>query len=82
MALPSNALMDLLAGKTPVAMYDALHSGRLLSATGLQSPATVIDFIATTLRSSHRRPLTWVATALAQSGYLNEDGRALHEQAT
>ena len=73
----SNALMDLLAGKTPVAMYDALHAGRLLSPSGLASPAKVVELLHSTMKSSHRRQLEWVAVALGESGYLNEDGMAL-----
>jgi hypothetical protein len=73
----SNAPMDLLAGKTPVAMYDALHAGRFLSPDGLASPAKVVELLHTTMKSSHRRQLEWVAAALAESEYLNEDGMAL-----
>ena len=78
----SNALMDLLAGKTPVAMFDALHAGRFLSPMGLRSSDAVVELINGTLRSSRRRGLHWVAVALADSGFLNEEGNALFEQST
>jgi hypothetical protein len=74
--------MDLLSGKSPVAMYDALHSARLLSPHGLQSPEAVIELLRSTYRSSRRRPLEWVACSLAESGYLNESGMKLYEQST
>ena len=39
MVQSSNALAELLAGKTPEAMYDALYAGRYLSAKGQDAPA-------------------------------------------
>ena len=42
MTRSSSALAELLAGKTPEAMYDALFAGRYLSARGLDSPPEVL----------------------------------------
>lgn len=75
MSKPS--LIDLLAGKTPLAMYHVLHSHRLLSDAGLGSPSRVVELMRSTLRESHRQPLEWLARALLASGYLNEDGEQL-----
>jgi hypothetical protein len=76
----SNALTDLLADKMPVAMYDALHAARLLSSKGLRSSGAVVELMQDTMRLSRRRGLESVAVALAQSGYLNDDGMALFER--
>jgi hypothetical protein len=81
-AVASNALVDLLSGKSPVAMYDALHAARLLSPDSLRSPAAVVELLRSTYRASRRRPLERVASALAGSGYLNEAGLDLHDRPT
>ena len=80
--MPSNVLIDLLSGKTPVAMYDALHAERLLSPAGLRSPAPVIKLIRATYRSTRKRTLERVVLALGEAGYLNEDGIGLCEEET
>src|SRR5260221_12170665 len=46
------SLVDLLSGKTPEAMYDALHSRRCLSEHALRLPDEVIDFIKLHVRST------------------------------
>lgn len=82
----SSALAELLAGKTPEAMYDALYAGRYLSALGQDSPPEVLALIKTFVRSTRQRPLMPVtflqrlAAALAGSGLLNEAGQQLAAQ--
>jgi hypothetical protein len=76
-------LAELLAGKTPEAMYDALYAGRYLSARGQDSPPEVLALIKTFVRSSRQRALMpptllqRLADALAGSGLLNEAGERL-----
>ncbi len=83
MSRTTNAIAELLAGKSPEAMYDALYAGRYLSAQGQESPAAVLAVIKTHLRSSRQRALmpptllNRLALALAGSGYLNEAGERL-----
>ena len=78
-------LADLLAGKTPEAMYDELHARRCLSAEALKSPGKVIEVIKVFLRSSRQRPLMppnlleRLANVLAESEFLNEAGKRLCE---
>lgn len=73
-------LVELLSGKTPVAMYDELHARRCLSAGASHNPQLVIDFIQMFLRSSRQRPLMpanqiqRLVKALANSGFLNDEG--------
>jgi len=88
MSRPSNALAELLAGKTPEAMYDALYAGRYLSAEGQDSSPEVLAVIKTFVRSSRQRALMpatllqRLAAALAGSGFLNEAGERLAAQET
>jgi hypothetical protein len=83
---PSNDLIELLSGKTPEAMYDALHAGRYLSEAALKRPAEVLQLIKLTLLSGRQRSfmpptkIKQVAQGLAASGYLNERGISLHRQ--
>jgi hypothetical protein len=83
MVRSSSALAELLAGKTPEAMYDALYAGRYLSARGQDSPPDVLALIKTLVRSSRQRALMpptllqRLADALAGSGLLNEAGERL-----
>ena len=76
-------LVELLSGKSPEAMYDALHAGRYLSAAGLRSPERVLERIRQALRSPRQRllmpatKLEKVAEALSRSGFLNEAGLSL-----
>jgi hypothetical protein len=86
MARSSSALAELLAGKTPEAMYDALHAGRYLSARALNAPREVLTLIKTFVLSS-RQPalmpatlLQRLAAVLAESGFLNERGEQLASQ--
>jgi hypothetical protein len=87
MTRSSSALAELLAGKTPEAMYDALFAGRYLSVRGKDSPHVVLDFIKAFMRSTRQRALMppmllpRLATALAESGLLNESGEKLASQA-
>jgi hypothetical protein len=82
----SSELAELLAGKTPEAMYDALYAGRYLSVEGQGSPPEVLALIKTFVLSSRQRalmPATMLqrlATALAGSGFLNEAGEQLASQ--
>lgn len=84
MPSPSSAFIDLLSGKSPEAIYDALHAGRYLSAVALQSPPRVLELIKTTMLSYRQRPLTparqleRVSLALADSDYLSECGMQLY----
>ena len=86
MTRSSSALAELLAGKTPEAMYDALYAGRYLSARGQDSPPEVLALIKTFVRSSRQRAfmpptlLQRLAAALTGSGLLNEAGEQLAEQ--
>ena len=86
MGRSSSALVELLAGKSPEAMYDALYAGRYLSARGQDSPAEVLELIKTLLRSSRQRALMpptllrRLADALVGSGLLNEAGERLASQ--
>ena len=81
-----SALAELLAGKTPEAMYDTLHAGRLLSARGRDSPPEVLALIKTLVRSSLQRApmpptlMQRLADALAGSGLLNKAGEQLASQ--
>ena len=47
----SNALAELLAGKTPEAMYDALYARRYLSAEAETFPAEVLALIKSLIQS-------------------------------
>jgi hypothetical protein len=82
----SNALAELLAGKTPEAMYDVLYAGRYLSRAGEGSPLEVLTLIKMFVRSSRPRPLVPVtlyqrlADALVESGLLNDAGELLVSQ--
>jgi hypothetical protein len=86
MSRSSNALADLLAGKSAEVMYDALYAGRYLSSRGQESPAEVLAVIKTHLRLSRQRALMppnlldRLALTLAASGYLNEAGERLAAQ--
>jgi hypothetical protein len=79
----SNALAELLAGKTPEAMYDVLCAGRYLSARGQESPHEELALIKTLVRSSRQRALVpatllqRLCVALVSSGFLNEAGENL-----
>jgi hypothetical protein len=82
---PSDAFVELLAGKTPEAMYDALHAGRYLSSAALASPPKVLESIKTVMLTRRQRTLApprkveWVAQELAASGFLNDDGLRLYQ---
>jgi hypothetical protein len=84
MRSPSAAFIELLAGKTPEAMYDALHAGRYLSAAALASPGEVLAVIKTTIRTHRQRMLTpprkveLIGETLAAGGYLSRDGLQLY----
>jgi len=78
-------LADLLAVKTPEAIYDELHARRCLSDEAIRSPGKVIEFIKIFLRSSRQRPLMppnrveRLVKALGASEFLNEAGKRLCE---
>ena len=82
----SSALAELLGGKSPEAMYDALYAGRYLSAEGQDSPPKVLALIKTFVRSSRQRALMpanllkRLAASLVASGYLNAAGEQLASQ--
>jgi len=84
MPSPSNAFIDLLSGKSPEAIYDALHAARYLSTAALQAPPQVLELIKTTMLSYRQRllfpakKLERVARALADADYLNESGMRLY----
>jgi hypothetical protein len=84
--LSSNALAELLTGKTPEAMFDALYAGRYLSQAGQDAPPEVLALIKTFVRSSRPRPLVPVtlyqrlAVALTESDFLNDSGQRLASQ--
>ena len=83
MLRPISALAELLAGKTPEAMNDALSAGRYLSPAAQGSPPEVLALIKALVRSSRQRALMpatllqRLADALAASGFLNEAGERL-----
>ena len=82
----SNAFVELLAGKTAEAMYDALYAGRYLSAKGQDSPSEVLTIIKMHLRSSRQRSLMpptlldRLTHALVSFGFLNDAGKRLAAQ--
>jgi hypothetical protein len=84
MRSPSAAFIELLAGKTPEAIYDALHARRYLSAAALASPGEVVAAVKTTMLTHHQRMLTpprkveLVGQTLAARGYLSSDGLRLY----
>lgn len=86
MGRSSSALIELRAGKTPEAMYDALYAGRYLSADAQESPSEVLGLIKTFVRSNRQRALMpatlpqRLAAALAGSGFLNEAREQLASQ--
>jgi hypothetical protein len=66
------ALITLLRGKTPEAVFDVLHARRCLSAKALQEPDEVTAIVKEFLRPSLQQPLTRnqlerLAAALANS---------------
>jgi hypothetical protein len=86
MSQSSNALAEVLAGKTPEAMYDALYAGRYLSAKGQASSPEVLALIKSFVRSSRQRVLMpptllqRLAAVLVSSGFLNDAGEQLASQ--
>jgi hypothetical protein len=88
MRSPSHAFVEMLAGKTPEAMYDALHAGRYLSARAHASPPEVLEAIKTTILTHRQRPLArprqveLVSQELAASVFLSDDGWRLYKGET
>lgn len=86
MARSISALAELLAGKTPEAMYDALYAGRYLTPQAQESPPEVLALIKSFVRSSRQRALMpptllqRLANVLARSGFLNQAGQLLASQ--
>jgi hypothetical protein len=79
--LSRSMLSELLAGRTPKAMYDALHARRCLSDRALSHPDEVLDFLRSFLRTARQAAfLPRLAEALAESRFLNEEGRRLAEE--
>ena len=79
MAKPSGAFLDLVAGKTPTAVFDTLHACRFLSEAALQCPDAVIGLIRLNLRY-RRQPLERAARALLEEGYLNDGGASFYAE--
>jgi hypothetical protein len=79
-------LVALLSGKTPEAMYDALHARRCLSERALRYPGECLEFIKGLLRSSRQRAIMpprqieRLVRALVGSVFLNETGRNFSEE--
>jgi hypothetical protein len=70
----------MLAGRTPEAIYDALHARRCLSDRALGHPDEVLDFLKSSFRTSSQAAfLPRLAEALAGSRFLNDEGRRLAE---
>jgi hypothetical protein len=82
MARSFNALADFLSGKTPEAMYDALHAARYLSVHALRQPDRVLDLLRSAFRSARQRVMVMetLVDLLVSSGFLNEAGEQLAEQ--
>jgi hypothetical protein len=82
MVQSSNALAEFLSGRTPEAMYDALHAGRYLSALALREPDNVMDLLKSTFRSARQRArvMETLTRILASSGFLNEAGEEFAKQ--
>jgi hypothetical protein len=78
--LSRSSLSEMLAGRTPAAMYDALQARRCLSDHALRHPDAVLDFLRAFFRTA-RQPafLPRLAEALAGSRFLNREGRRLAE---
>src|SRR5262245_55005558 len=80
------ALATVLAGKTPEAIFDALHARRWLSARALQHPNELTETIKEYLRPSRSQPRTRcqlerLAARLISSHLINTDSPTLlHEE--
>lgn len=73
-------MSERLAGRTPEAMYDALHARRCLSDRALSHPDEVLEFVRSSFRTARQAAfLPRLAEALAASRFLNEEGRRLAE---
>jgi hypothetical protein len=78
--LSRSSLSEMLAGRTPEAMYDILHAGRYLSDRALSHPDQLLDFLRSFFRTARQAAfLPRLAEALAGSTFLNEEGRRLAE---
>ena len=78
--LTRSALSEMLAGRTPEAMYDVLHARRCLSDRALGHPDQVLDFLRSFFRTARQAAfLPRLADGLAASPFLNEEGRRLAE---
>jgi hypothetical protein len=76
--LSPSSLSEMLAGRTPEALYDALHARRCLSDRALSHPDEVLDFLGFFFRTSRQAAfLPRLAEALGGSLFLNEEGRQL-----
>ncbi len=81
-------LVALLSGKTPEAMYDALHARRTSPKGRVRYPGECLEFIKCLLRSSREcammppRQIERLVWALANSVFLNERGRSLSKEET
>jgi hypothetical protein len=76
------ALATVLAGKTPEAIFDALHARRWLSARAIEHPNELTETIKEYLRPSRSQPRTRqqlerLATALISSNLINTDSPTL-----
>jgi hypothetical protein len=52
--LSRSSLSEMLVGRTPEAMYDALHARRCLSDRALSHPNEVLDFLRSFFRTSRQ----------------------------
>jgi hypothetical protein len=78
--LSRSSLPEMLAGRTPEAMYDALHAQRCLSERALSHQDEVLDFLRSSFRTLRQAAFPpRLAEALTGTRFLNEEGRRLAE---
>src|SRR5262249_54147567 len=80
------ALVTLLRGKTPEAVFDVLHARRCLSKKALQEPDEVTAIVKEFLRPSLQQPLTRnqverLAAALANSDLIDKNSPIMADEA-
>jgi hypothetical protein len=78
--LSRSALSEMLAGRAPEAIYDVLHARRCLSDHALSHPDEVLEFLRSCFRTARQAAfLPRLAAALAETRFVNEEGRRLAE---